>query len=537
MQDLDALERSQKKLYLSVKNELSLVEKTKNKEIRAYERAFYSSLTDRIKASSRSELLRAVSKSKVVFVGDFHPFRQSQKGFLRLVEGAIKPVKKYTLALECFQAKHQASIDAYLDGHITLDEAREETEFEEYWPFPWDHYRDILSFAKEKRFGVLALNIPEKGRTSNMLRQRDIAAAERIATELASRPDSRIFVLYGELHLARNHLPGDVKAILQKSASLLIVHQNEPSLYWKAPRAKSGHRVEVLKLKEDEFCILNSVPWVKLRSYLDWLEGDPSEDDLDEGIDLPGTIHEYARLLAETIKVSFQPRANLDIYGPESIFSSDRSQLFGKSSKEESLIVQHATKFYRAQYVPKTGALLVPNLSTNNISEASALLVWSSCKRASAMPDQLSEAAFLLRFAASFLGSKILNPKRKCNEVEDLKLFLANVLLKTKLAESRRRVFKRALHLLKPYFSDCSRAQHSPKLPGALEIEALRIAGYIIGQRVFSAFLREPQRMEQIRQIFNAPLEPEERAIKRLKSVLQKIAPKISRPQSKRALF
>jgi len=157
------LESSQKKLYLAVKKELALYERKTRKELLSYEKSFRATLPQKkIRISSRPALLNAIESARVVLVGDFHPFRQSQKGFVRLVEGAGGTVKRPVIALECFQQAHQAAIGEYLSGLITADELRDKIDFERYWPFSWENYREILLLARAKKIPVIALNIVEE---------------------------------------------------------------------------------------------------------------------------------------------------------------------------------------------------------------------------------------------------------------------------------------------------------------------------------------------------------------------------------------
>jgi uncharacterized iron-regulated protein len=142
------LERSQKQLYVAVRKELAPFETLKRRELLDYERAFRQGLPRKARASSRRELLAAIKGASVVLVGDFHPFRQAQKGFTRLVESAAKSRGQAAIALECFEQKHQRSLDQYIAGLITAEELRDETNFDASWAFPWENYREILLLAR-----------------------------------------------------------------------------------------------------------------------------------------------------------------------------------------------------------------------------------------------------------------------------------------------------------------------------------------------------------------------------------------------------
>ncbi|MGZ3652523.1 MAG: ChaN family lipoprotein [Bdellovibrionota bacterium] len=477
------LESSQKKLYLSVKKELALYERKTRKELRAYEKSFRATLPQKkIRTSSRAALLSAIEKARVVLVGDFHPFRQSQKGFIRLVEGAAPAVKRPVIGLECFQQAHQAAIGEFLSGLITADELRDKVDFERYWPFSWENYREILLLARANQFPVIALNIVGRKGKGSVLAARDEAAAARIAQEISRHPKSTVFVLYGELHLGHKHLP----RALGRTPTV-IVHQNNVDLYWKSPTLPDGQRPEVLLLEKGEFCILNSVPWVKLRSYLDWLEGSSSPLD-DDDIDVVGTVHHYARLLAEAAGLPPPVDDTTEIFPPDQLSGQRR----GLPSPDREFAA-HALAFHRTGYLPLSAAILLPTVSTNSMSEAATHLLRHSLS-APANKRYASED-WISHFLLGYLGSKILNPKRKCNEVPDLTKMAAQK------SGKRAAIAGRALALLAPYLK--IKAAKKKKLPGASEMEACRTAGFILGERFFLALLAEPKLFEDVSALFS----------------------------------
>jgi uncharacterized iron-regulated protein len=501
----EGFESSQKKLFASLKADLSLFESRKNREIASYERSFRRHLPKKTKPATKKNLLRMISKSRVVLVGDFHPFRQSQKGFLRLVEESAGKVKRPVLAMECFLQDGQAAVDQYLSHSITAEELREQVEFESYWPFSWENYREILAFARDHEIPVIALNVAERKRNSRQLRLRDRAAANRIAAEIAKFPESTIFVLYGELHLARPHIPRDLQRQLGQNSRVLVVHQNEPEIYWQAPKQRNGQRPEVLQLREGEFCILNSVPWVKLRSYLDWLEGSPDSENEDGSVDTASLVHHYAAMLAEACGLSVPVASDVEILGPEQIESSLPGAL-ERLKPSERILLSHACRFHRTACAKRSRALFLPSTSTNALSEAAAYLLWLSFSkpgdpRSLRKPSPSSRVA---QFFIGYFGSKVLNPKRKCNEVQDLRELFRR---EKKLGRPSRknRVIRRSLSLLSALLAQKPRLPaEQGALPGALEIEACRLAGFVLGERFFQALLRDPSLLPLAHEWFRA---------------------------------
>lgn len=500
----DSLEASQRRLYLSLKNEISLLEIGHGRDIRAYERSYRASLPQKIQASNRAQLQSAIHRSQVVLVGDFHPFRQSQKGFIRLLASKQKMGEKIAVALECIQHQKQAALDSYAAGHITIEELKEEIDYENEWPFPWQNYREILEFAKKNGMRLVALNIKERNRDPRMLKLRDEAAAKIISQLANENSFTRIFVLYGELHLGANHLPKAISSQLPNRRPVLVVHQNESSLYWRSPKLKRGLKPEILKLGPNEFCIQNSVPWVKLQSYFDWLEGNSEgEEEWQSGQDFSSTVFQLGGLLAETLGVKEKIDSDLEILGGEMLLKNP-SNLIGLT-REEKFLFRHSQKFQRVSFLPVKKRLILPSASTNALTEAASILLWNSLSAHSkSAPGHGSR--LVMQFLLGFLGSKILNPKRKCNEIVDMRNFLvaqkATTRRKTKLEQKKAEVFRRALALLDYYFGESSKFG-KPLLP-VLEIESSRLAGYVLANRIFLAVVQKPKLLSIVRKLFGS---------------------------------
>lgn len=73
------------------------------------------------------------------------------------------------------------------------------------------------------------------------LESRDAFAARMISHWAQQDPNAVIFCLMGDLHLAQNHLPREIKLELetrQVSKRILTIHQNYDDLYWKLVQKK-----------------------------------------------------------------------------------------------------------------------------------------------------------------------------------------------------------------------------------------------------------------------------------------------------------
>lgn len=470
----DALERHQKKLYKVIEQEISLYNlKTKN-EIASYQKVFEKNFSKQVQVSNKDKLIRAILKSSIILFGDFHPFRQSQKGFLRILQN-IKN-NKTIIALECFQQNAQEKIDQYLANLITLEELRDEVNFEYHWPFPWENYKEILIFAKENNLKVCGLNIKESKRTSSVLLERDLAAAKLIAKIAANQKKCKIFVLYGEMHLANSHLPQKLNQSISK-ANILIVHQNIPKLFWKSPILRTGGRPEVIKISKNEYCIFNAVPWVKLKSYLNWIEG--AIEDEEEISDHSGEVHDYASILCKLLSLPKEPSNAIDILGPADLGSTQKNRF----SAIDKNLFRHAVKFHRTIYLADSKILAVPLLTSNSLLEASAYLTWGSQSTKFGTPKTTN--ALIMYYFMGYLGSKLLNPKRKCNEIRDIVFFLKHSSASKKKNKIKRKIFSEALELLSAHLIELKKYKRTKPL-NKPHNESVRIAGYILAERFFT---------------------------------------------------
>jgi hypothetical protein len=230
---------------------------------------------------------------------------------------------------------------------------------------------------------------------------------------------------------------------------------------------------------------------VKLRSFLDWLEGSPSSN-FDEGeVDVAESIPHYAKLLGQAIGLKTSIDSNVEILPPDHLGYSGQSSRLRSLKSPDKELSRHALGFHRVGYLPIRAALIVPVVSTNSMAEAASLLLRHS-SRSPAISSKWGREEWISLFFIGYLGSKILNPKRKCNEVADLRRVGGQVA-------------KRALALLRPYLKDAETAR-AKRLPTIREIEACRMAGYILGERFFLALLASPSLIDRLRKIFQKPL-------------------------------
>jgi hypothetical protein len=215
--------------------------------------------------------------------------------------------------------------------------------YREEWGYPWDGFRDLLDAARDLGVQVLALDRPPRGGFDG-LRRRDEHAARGIAAVLAERPRTAMMVLFGESHLARNHMPIRVERLLAKRGltrrSVTIFQDPEP-VYW-AALAQAGSLPQSVRLKSGSFAIFHTPPLARYECYRQVLERWRGETPPDEDVDLTPAVHHLMDTLVGWMGLRpdrhrLRHRAGWiddlqDAY-PEVYCGTDAGQLLGPSSR------------------------------------------------------------------------------------------------------------------------------------------------------------------------------------------------------------
>lgn len=509
--------RLQKRILHSIEENASLYPVRKSKELIRYEREYYREFLTPIKQSSKSSLTAAILKSDIVYCGDFHSFRQSQKTLIRILRTTI-PKRKgrpICIALECIPSKYQSELELFLGGEISLSLLRENISFEQNWAFPWEHYAPLLSFAKENQLFLLALN-SDKNAESLSLFERDLYSARIISQHVLSQPDQLVVALYGDLHVARKHLPKATNEILRSNGikpRVNIIFQNEPSVYWKLAESQLVHKVEVVKLRSNTWCIVNSAPWVRLQAHFDWLEEDidMNTEDFDEeehfeskfvegrnepGIitSIPARLNLIANHILHALQIPKGPAFDIDVIPFERI--QDLVQITKNPSTpfNEARTLRTSIFLGRPILLPECASAYLPTYSLSSVSEiASHLIRLRLCPEENIFINPLMEfSRLVLQSVRGFFVSKIVNPKRRCDEVPDLLMFLAQT--QNRKLKIAKRFQRRSTQWSVRYIEWLEGKRKEFQVPegenGSFPVgyDAARIVGQIIGERVYHAW-------------------------------------------------
>jgi uncharacterized iron-regulated protein len=111
-------------------------------------------------ASSLEALIPALAERRVVLIGETHDRFDHHLIQLEIIRGlhAIHP--KMAIGMEAFQQPFQRHLDDYVAGNLSEAELLRATEYYQRWRFDFRLYQPILSYAREHRLPVVALNLP-----------------------------------------------------------------------------------------------------------------------------------------------------------------------------------------------------------------------------------------------------------------------------------------------------------------------------------------------------------------------------------------
>jgi len=250
-----------------------------------YVRDFSEAFRDYRRALSDTELKQQYAIADVLLVGDYHALPASQD-FVASLIGQLtigqfgqgdRPV---VLALEMVFSRDQYVLDEWLRGEISEEELRAGIRYDDEWGYDWEPFVRLLRQAK--RFGCPVYGIDLKPR-GNMrkISARDRHAAAQIAQIRRAHPEARVLTLFGEAHLAPNHLPHWLR-LLRPRDRVLTVLQNHDELYWKAAGELSDS-IHGVQVSENVMCVFNATPLEKYESYRIYIgkwRTEPNQPDL-----------------------------------------------------------------------------------------------------------------------------------------------------------------------------------------------------------------------------------------------------------------
>jgi hypothetical protein len=477
--------------------------------LRRYYLRYKDEFTGRWRSSSKNELIREVQKARIVMLGDYHTLRQSQRTTLRILREVVPGKRRVRLCLEMVHSAHQNLLDRFLAGGIGPSEFLRAVNYDTTWGFPWAGYCEILEFASRNAIPVHGLNVAGSGSGAG-LHKRDRHAGGLLADLAVRHPDDLIHVVFGDLHLASEHLPRETVAALRRAGvenvEPLVIFQNSETIFWRMHRRRLQQKGDVVQLGRNRYCVNSTPPWVKLHSAIFW---ERNRDELLERLLGDGTgggdgsadTVEYSEQQASMIRLvagyfgldppGMDDFTVLTLVDLEQVISS-LSRLPRFPSLQPLLLARESL------FIPERRIIFLRGPDMHYAAEQAAVFLHWLCTGYRPRPDGGQNEFYcrVIRNALGFLGSLVINPRRKHWHEQDHLLFRARQARRRNLT-ARGRVQREASGWVLSHLRREGNRRHGPLLlRSALEIDnrCLRLVsaglGQILGYRLYHGMLQ-----------------------------------------------
>ncbi|MES2966030.1 MAG: ChaN family lipoprotein, partial [Bdellovibrionota bacterium] len=338
-------------------------------DVRAYTRRYERELAKPWKVSSKAELLKAVENAEIVFGGDFHALGPAQRTHLKILR-SLSDDRPVVVGLECFSIGAQKWLDLFMSGKIGVEALRKKSGWDEDWGFPWENYRPLFEIAKRRKWSLVALNTSGgKGkRTAKQLESREKNAAKVIDRAMRATPGALFYVVFGDLHLAKSHLP---RALRDRGLEFrdVTIHLNSERIYLDLAEKGIELGVDVVKFSASQFCVLSSPPWVKWQSYLLFLDR-TAESAVDEGLDdgvadfdPTDQVARLATLAATDLGLELKVD-DLGVYADDESIWRSAERAFRSAADRE--IARYLLANGRSFFLPAIGVAYLSRTTVNN---------------------------------------------------------------------------------------------------------------------------------------------------------------------------
>jgi hypothetical protein len=228
---------------------------------------------------SPDDVVQDALRATLVWIGDYHALVKSQLYVVELLRQIAEYTPKLALAVEPVFARNQDVLDRWMAGAISEQEFLERIRYFEEWGCEWSGYKAIFDAARELRIPVYGVDCHPRNDMRSIGR-RDLSVARRIARLVKTDPEQTLIVVFGESHLASNHLPGRVRTILSRkglTVEELVILQNVDALYWKLQEAGLVD-ARAVRVRGGCYCVFNATPIEKYESFRQYLHKCIEED-------------------------------------------------------------------------------------------------------------------------------------------------------------------------------------------------------------------------------------------------------------------
>jgi hypothetical protein len=467
---------------------------------RKYLRDFSQAFRSYESVISLEEAGRAIKSADIVLIGDYHALAACQRYAATLVEERAQPGDRpVVLAVETIFARDQHILNEWWRREIDEAELRQRIRFDVDWGYDWAPFHELLVTAREHAEAIYGLDCMPR-EDLRKIAARDHHAVHKIAEIRQRHPHAAILVLFGESHLAPQHLPRLLRERMP-GERILTVLQNVDELYWHAAGERQ-EKVEAVRLSHEVICVFNSTPLEKYENYRLHLSRWGRAEE--EGPDLAPTIYNLIESLLRFLNIRLysshngtQPKFLVDLM-PEIFCGISDARLRRLLTLEASLPEEQEALLQKIEergsaYLPRINAIYVRHFQMMYAAEEAARFLHSACRGLPSVSPASHSAdpkdrfyARTLENALAYLGSRVLYPARPAERVPG--------------------------ELSRPALDDAMKAALRGD-PGEFDEQTQR-CGYMIGTELYDRYLAGAASRSQLRHLFLAHLAEPRRARK-----------------------
>jgi hypothetical protein len=228
---------------------------------------------------SAKDIAEQAQQANLIWIADYHALGQSQAYATEFLRQLADRKTNFVVAVEPVFARNQKILDRWMSGNISEQEFLEGIHYDEEWGCDWKSYREIFTTARDLRIPVYGVDCHPRNDMRSIGR-RDLGVARQIGRLMEKNPGRTVVVIFGESHLATNHLPWRVREILERKGidlRELLVVQNIDALYWKLQESDHGE-ARAVRVRDGCYCVFNASPIEKYESFRQYLHRCIEED-------------------------------------------------------------------------------------------------------------------------------------------------------------------------------------------------------------------------------------------------------------------
>jgi hypothetical protein len=373
------------------------------------------------------QLEAMIRTADILLIGDYHALPAAQRYAASLLEKRAQPGDRpVVLGVETIFSRHQHILDDWWRREIDADELRQRIRFDSDWGYDWAPFYELLVTAREHAEAIYGLDCMPR-EDLRKIGARDRHAADKIVEIRARHPHAVVMVLFGESHLAPDHLPAAVRDQLP-DARLFTILQNNDALYWQATSERQ-EQVDAVRVSDDVVCVFNATPLEKYESYRLYLTRWRQEENQPDGsptvYNLVDGLSRFLGINRHSSANTTQPKFLVDLL-PEVYCASSDARLrqillraTGDTKKVDGMLAK--VEAQGSVYLPSINAFYLRDFQMAYAAEEAARFLHHACRglplRRNGHAAPASEPvdrfyARTLEHALAYFGSRVLYPAR-----------------------------------------------------------------------------------------------------------------------------